>query len=194
MVRRRRVVRTSRNIHRFKRIATLGTVGCNAVGFLSYATAFRINQIPGISEFTALYDQYRIDKVVFRAIPYTTENATTGTTPPWGLAPVYTVIDLDSAATPPDTATLREYTSVRTHQALKPVVRVLRPRALTQIYRSTTSTAYALANPRQWLDLGETDVPHYGIKMAAQLPNVSASNWLAYNLEAIFYFSMRAPK
>lgn len=191
MYRRRRSVAV---VHRFKRIADLGTVGCSNIGLLSYATSFSISQLPNVSEFTSLYDNYRIEKVVFRMRPYWTDLSVSGTTvQSYALAPIYTAIDLDSAALPASTATLRQYSTCRSHTALRPITRVLRPRPLTEIYESALGTSYALAPKNVWLDTARTSVPHYGIKVAASFPNVAAANWISYTVEAEFHLAFRGP-
>lgn len=61
-------VRRSMAIHHFKRNFTFGdvTLGASNTG-LSYT--FSLNLLPNVSEFAALYDRYRINKVVMRWIP-----------------------------------------------------------------------------------------------------------------------------
>lgn len=126
---------------------------------------FSIDQLPQVSEFTRLFDSYRINSIMITGMPLTNGSLTTN--------PAYKIlsaVDLDDS-TPETTASMLQRSNVK----IKTVTSgggnqqvfawKVRPRYLTQIYESATTTGYGQGARKQWLDCGDPTIPHYGIKM-----------------------------
>lgn len=171
----------------FRRIVSLGTVGCNALGFLGYGATFQLSDVPNSTDFTNLFDQYRLVKVVFRMRPYAVEQSF----PVSGgaLAPVYSCIDLDNVVIPGNTDQIREYRTCKSHSAVKAITRVIYPKPSLQLYNSPTTSGYAIPAGRIKISTSNASVPHYGVRVAAQFNNVTTANAYAYTIEAEYYIT-----
>ena len=84
------------------------------VSATTYANAwsFNLSQLPNYTDFTNLYDQYRINKIVFKIIPKFSEaSINAGTANNANLAQIHSVIDYDDAVTPTALSDLVQYQS-----------------------------------------------------------------------------------
>lgn len=131
---------------------------------------FMLSNVQNYTEFTNLFDQYKITKVEVLLKLHTNtffQLATDGTTAinaPVAFPTIYMYNDHDDADTP---------TLVDMRQRQKVVRRVLRPNSvvkwsvrpsiLNQLYRTALTTGYA-PKFNQFIDCSATDVPHYGWK------------------------------
>lgn len=177
MVRKRaRLARTpSRNMHSFKRFAadtrvnTTGTTSSHAIEYL-------FQNIINPNDFADLYDRYMITCVVhkFRLVnnpnafsqPSTGVNFSnsTGTNATNWYPKLWYCPDYDDSTT----ETLQELqqrakTKCMVLQPNKQYKVVVKPAVTVQTYRTTTTTGYA-PKWKQWVDMGQRDVPHYGLK------------------------------
>lgn len=137
----------------------------------AFSIGFALNQIANVSEFTALFDQYRINmvKVCIRMVSnpdaptqinVTTPDNRANFYPGIWYAPDQDDINLESLNG------IKEYERVK-HKILQPnktLQIVLRPRVNGAIYNNTTTTAYTTSTRGQYIDLARTTVPHYGLK------------------------------
>lgn len=159
----------SRNCHSFKRftadtrVNTTGTTSSHAIEYL-------FQNIINPNDFADLYDRYMITCVVhkFRLVnnPNSTwrivdANAQNGTN--W-FPKLWYCPDYDDSAT----ETLQELqqrakTKCMVLQPNKQYKVVVKPAVTVQTYRTTTTTGYA-PKWKQWIDMGQRDVPHYGLK------------------------------
>lgn len=125
---------------------------------------------PGYSEFTALFDEWCIEKVELFALPtFCSNDIATGTSAaqlPWI---VYAEDNDDAADTPCRNlqqvagAKYTQLTSIG--QQPKPLC-VLHPKPAMAAYRSATSFAYSRPSGRTWIDCANSTTPHYGFKCA----------------------------
>lgn len=173
MARKSRSNTVSRNVHSFRRYAadtrvnTTGTTSSHAIEYL-------FQNIINPNDFADLYDRYMITCVVhkFRLVNNPTVatqlNAqVTGT--PWGnstnwFPKLWYCPDYDDSTT----ETLQELqqrakTKCMVLQPNKQYKIVVKPAVTIQTYRTTTTTGYA-PKWKQWIDMGQRDVPHYGLK------------------------------
>lgn len=142
------------------------------------AVMFSLSQLPNYTEFTNLFDQYRIDRIkvvfepVYRAnqIGINYPNAASGTTSGdyfGGYMPqpprFATVIDYDDGTAPASMDELRQYGNVRETLATTRQVRSFKPACLGMVYESISSTAYT---PKfgTWLSVTDPTTPHYAIR------------------------------
>jgi len=163
----------STNVHKFTRFeaqetGAYRTVDCNfgATGWNGTAFTFDLSRLPNYTEFTALYDQYKITgvKINFDWSPDVTSST--------GLE-IYTpklwlVRDYDDSTTP-SLDELIQSTRVkcmrinveRSHSIF------LKPAVLQQVYKSVVSYGN-VPKWNQWIDCNDTTVPHYGLKLVSQ--------------------------
>jgi hypothetical protein len=154
-----------RDVHYFKRmINNPGQFVGNALYTpLLQANSFNFNQLTGASEFTTLFDQYKIEKIMvkfFLKIDPSAQSAAGASYPKF-----YWVADHDDDTAAPTLNALREHTKcrVRVMNPNRPVTVIFKPSILGMRYKTVSTTGYSpMFN--QWLDCNDSTVPHYGIK------------------------------
>lgn len=170
-----RSLTTGRNIHSFsRRCATqLITLSANSVG-VGAGYQFQFNQMINSSEFSVLFDMYKITRVTMEFHLHTNPFIEIGTNPvnanSVGYAPttfptLYIRNDHDDAAAPTLDA-MKECSSTKRF-VLAPnkfIKWSCKPAILGQLYRTAVTTGYS-PQWNKWIDMGNLDVPHYGTKL-----------------------------
>jgi hypothetical protein len=155
-------------IHQFVRTGVSNvSIGQNAAGLDTLAAfKFRLSDLTNSTEFTNLFDEYRIVKVelTFR---WDHAPATVGAALNLGVPPFYTVVDYDDASTPAVITDLFQYESCKMWDLSKgPAVVVVHPKISTAAYGAGVFTSYT--NTRSWVDNASPSVDHYGAKYGFQ--------------------------
>lgn len=123
--------------------------------------------MPGVTDFTSLFDSYMIDKIEIRAFASWSNNSVTGGTSVGQLPYIVHAFDNDDALS--TTATnLMQKTGAKMEQFVNTgggiLLRTIRPSQAIQMYNTSTTTGYA---PRRgYVDMGSPSVPHYAYKLA----------------------------
>lgn len=187
--RRRGVKRTNlgnAGVHYFRRRYVVANItsSTSAVGVQTNAAgvlSFSMSSLPSASEFTALFDQYKIMKVKLDFIPFgdtvnlpvSTMSGSSSLVSPGG--PLITAVDYDDANAPAQASDLLQYQ----YSKVTPVPRrhkmTLRPKFATEVYRSGVSTGYGARSG--WLDCANSDIPHYGVKYWMNAPSNSSTSF-----------------
>ncbi len=146
---------------------------------------FQISDLPQITTFSALFDQYRIKHVVasFRS---------TATQVYWGnssgdVPTITTAIDYNdnfAAAVP-----AKEFSTAVTLPMTTSFVRALTPRTAVPVYNGVTS-AYMLGPLDAWLDITYPAIPHYSI--VVNTGTTSIDNQFVYIVDVIYTIEFRA--
>jgi hypothetical protein len=137
---------------------------------------FTLSSFPDSTEFTSLFDQYRIAevRVIFTSIAALT-------TPSLSTVPViHTVIDYDDSNTI-TTGTSMEYDSHQVNPVTRSFERVLRPKAANAAFAGLF-TSFSQMPPQTWVDVASPAVQYYGLKgiIPAQ---ATGANQLVYDVE-----------
>lgn len=161
-------VAMSRNCHAFRRFAAdtrVNTTGTTS----SHTIEYKFSDMVNPNDFADLYDRYMLTCVVhkFRVVNnpdatwYTnTANASaTNWFPKLWYCPDYD----DSSTETLQQLQQRAQTRCKVLQPNRQYKVVVKPAVTIQTYRTTTTTGYA-PKWRQWIDMGQQDVPHYGLK------------------------------
>jgi len=198
--RKRTINKVRRQIHMYKRSAYLGTVvsSISALGVpapVANAYSFSLAQLPSVSDFTALYDQYKITGAKLQLTPALSEGIQSpifGTASALGYSRVHTVIDYDDTLVPTSEDQLLEYGSHKSTAPFQTHSRYIKPKVLHEIYRSAIATAYA-PRANTYLDMTNTDVPHYGLKLWISAPNTTAGTAasITYKVYLTLYFACK---
>lgn len=145
----------SGKVHTFSRTFLSATVPSAQGIEQGYGLAFSLADLPNYTEFTSLFDQYRIVQVV---ATFNQRNITI-------LAPnvVYTAIDYDDNTALTGTA-IQQYDTCLVINSAR-FRRVLRPRLAVAAYGGTAFTSYANMNAGQWIDANSPSVQYYGLKI-----------------------------
>lgn len=176
-------------IYSFKRRFQQAVISGNAA-YNPYLTgvSWSLNQLPSVSEFTSLFDRYKITYIklyVHLKVDPSAQSATAATYPK-----LYYIKDFDDASTPASLDALREYANcqVKVLNPNRPVVIRIRPSQLNLVYRTGISSSYT-PKWNQWVDMGTTDIPFYGLKMG--IDNLTNTNYTV-DIEAKMWFKCKA--
>lgn len=166
-----------------------------ATAFNQFNIQFRLSDLPSSAEFTTLYDQFMLHKVVIKFIPYRDKAELTNAVPTGALsgARLFTVIDNDDSANL-TADQCREYASLKITDYGKVHKRVLTPAILRQMYESSISSAYT-PSFRQWISTTDPTAIHYGIKGGLVVNDSAAvTASIQYSIEAQYYFKCKNVK
>lgn len=105
----RRMLSQGPRIYRFKRSHNYGTGATVAVTPTLVAQNYSLNDLPNYTEFTALFDFYKITGIRIRFLPYQTESNSTGTVNNAANVPIFHVVDTSDATAPTTVEELCEY-------------------------------------------------------------------------------------
>jgi len=133
------------------------------------------------SEFTNLFDQYRIVQVTVTFVP--TSQVSTS-------SPLVTFIDRDDASTLTAVTQCYEFPSCQISESGCLVERTFTPRPATAAY-SGVFTSFTSASAKIWIDAASAGVLYYGLKWynTAQTGNNTSINWdIVINLTMQFQF------
>lgn len=194
MVSRIRMRRTPLNKrpHFFKRQVQLTSIYASPLGDTFGSYVFKLSDVPGYTEFTALYDMFRINKVLLNIEP--TWNATdANSTSTLTYAPdVHSVIDYNDSANAGSLNELREYSTYKRTRQGRCHKRIITPAIQTQAYETLTTSAYT-PKFRQWLSTDDATSPHYCIKYALDKTATGQTNF-TFRVYATYYLEMKACK
>lgn len=142
---------------------------------------FNLSQLPNHTEFTQLYDQYKIKGVKVKLVPK--YNSVDITSP--GSTQLLTVIDYDDANAPTTINDLLQYQNMKMTTSNRIHGRYLVPRSNTEV--SNSGLGVASAPKRQWLDCGYPTVQHHGIKYGVVAP----ANDTKFDLYITYYLAFK---
>lgn len=158
-------------VHSFTRQTNVGTIAGNAL-YQPYlaATGFTLGSLPQVSDFGTLYDQYKVTHLQYRfhlRIDPGAQPAATAFYPRLFYCP-----DYDDTTAPASLDELRERGQVKQRVLLpnKDIIVNIKPAVLNLVYRTAIASSYS-PKWKQWIDMNNTDVPHYGLKWAIDLFN-----------------------
>lgn len=175
-------------IHSFKRTwfnenyFSTGATGPTLAGL-----NFRLDMLPNYTEFTNLYDMYRINKIVVKLIPKVSEvGMVLGATNNSAGIQIHSALDFDDSAAPTNVSQLTQYSTYKMTRGHNIHTRVFVPKCEL----SANGTANAAPKAYQWLDTAHPDVAHYGMKLI--IPTISANTIVYYDYSVTAYFSCKS--
>lgn len=190
--RRRRIMRsrlTKRTllVHHFKRTFTLTPIVVSGASPVFGATTFNLSQLPNSTDFTNLFDMYRINKIVCKFVP-NHDNSNIGA----ALIPnFHTVLDYTDATAPASLNAMYEYANWRMSRGIAIHKRVFSPASLDFVNATAGANA---GNPtwKQWISTSAPTIEHYAIKYAAEQAVATGDiSWTPY---ITMYFSCKSVK
>lgn len=191
-------------VHSFKRSTAIVTGASTGTG-IGAGTFFgifspQLNQLPNVSEFGALYDQYKINYVVYRIIWRSTGVSTIETRDHQNIGAPYMLwaLDRDDSNVPTTITQLREYANCKefifTPDKRECYVK-FKPSTLTQVYQSNIATSYNIQYGK-YLDIADGGAtPYYGAKLAIVSPNSGSPDTAQlFDIHCTMYFTMKCPR
>lgn len=188
-------------MHRFTRMVAnsqLITVAAGSTG-VAFTKTFTFDELAGYTEFTSLFDQYKIVKVecMYKlhtnpTITLATDNAVLTAAQNLTYPTIYLINDYDDSSAE-TLAQLKQRERLRRF-VLSPnriIKWTVRPTILAQLYRTVATTGYA-PKRYQWIDVANTDVPHYGVKGFVDYDAATNQQQITVNVEYKFHFQLKS--
>lgn len=185
-------------VHRFRRQHQLSDIsGTTTSGQqIGFGLTFQVSDVVNASEFTALYDQFKLTGVKLRMWLMRDNSASASTAGPAQIAAfriplMYYVVDHDTS-TDPTTDELRQYSNCKMWQFNngRPFSIYIKPKMLTEVYRTPITRSTVPTTPR-FISTDQIDTQHFGFR--ARLINMDDSSILLRR-ELTYYFSCKNPK
>lgn len=153
----------------------------NSVTEMDVGQFFTLDSLPNVSEFSNLFDQYRIARVIIQlklvAPPESIYYPAAGNTGNFGnfYPTVWWVTDKDDSGQY-TLAQIKEVQGVK-HRVLFPnreLTMSFTPTVLNQMYRTSLTTGYA---PKRatYIDIAQPNVPHYSNKFVVDLEGITSA-------------------
>jgi len=161
-----RSISVYRRPHCFKRNYDVGTIA-GSVAYAPYlgSHSFALTYLPNVTEFTNLYDQYKVTHIKLRYHLRQDPGAQTAVNSVYPR--MFYCIDRDDASIPTSIDSLRQHQDVKmkTLAPNRDIVINYKPTTLRSLYVSAISTTYeAVSNI--WCDMANINLPFYGMKYA----------------------------
>lgn len=168
-----------------------------------YSTVYTLNAVPGYTEFTALYDFYKINKVVVKVLPFFSQvnsvGTSTGTFAAFSSASnlrIFSAVDYNDSTAPTTVDQLREYQNCKVTQYIKGHTRSFIPRVSLEGPSGANCVYPQLGNP--WVATAASNIEFNALKMAIDtslLPAayIAPGDVLA-RVEVTYYISFKNPK
>lgn len=172
-------------VHYFKRsVFSAGALTATAGTTVFDAGAFRLSSLPDASDFTALYDQYRIKAIRWQLMPRgnSSDLGTAGAQQ----TRLFSVIDYDDGVIPTTINQLCQYQNLKVTSTTQQHVRYFKPMIRREINNGGGGTANEPA--RAWLDVANSTVDHLGVKLALQGP---VSGTITYDVLVTYYLAFK---
>lgn len=185
----RRPVAVKQPVHYFKRTQYNSGWTANLTTADQFANYYgSLSQVPNISDFTGLYDQYKILAMKVTLIPRGNQSDIgTASASVAQSVGVFSVIDYDDNTNLTSISQACQYQNMKMTRSHQVHTRYFKPRIMTSVL-SNVSTANSV-NTRGWIDINDTQVNHYGIKYALQIsPNSSQS----FDLKVDYYLAFKS--
>lgn len=185
-----RSIGDTRNRHSFRRMCASEVIDVTGVAYTA-GMEFKLSDLPGVIEFSDLYDRYKLTTVVlkFRIInnpdatwPLNGAPAATNGITNWFPRLFYCKDYDDSSAESLGALRERSKTKMVVMRPNKYHKIVVKPAVTVQTYRTTTTTGYS-PSWNQWIDMAQTNVPFYGLKYVLDCSGIDPSDTQPFKLE-----------
>jgi len=179
--------------HAVRRMFNFGSAVSSA-SFTDGLAYFQLQALPDYAEFTALYDQYQINKIVVHFIPNATNIDHSSSTLDSGT--LLTAVDFDGGATGLTLSQFMSYESCQVHPHCRPAKITVKPRAETAAIDGTGTTISAVLpnNGNIWYDCSNTQVRFHGVRYATTAETSVSGYHANYNIWVECYVTFKATR
>jgi len=176
-----------------------GISGAAAGTEASFAMYFTLNDLPQVTQYQAIYDQYRIDRITVM-LTYQGETgdgvySTTVQANQQSDKVLWYLVDLDDAA-PISRANIQSFENAVMHMIpwapTRPVTVSFKPHVAVAAYQGTFA-GYA-NQENQWLDTANANIQHYGFKCCFSSPLSASEASVRWGVYAKYHISFRNVK
>jgi len=159
---------------------------------LQVVLAFSIADLPQFASYSALFDQYRFDRIRLRFLFRGTAGVTNqNSSSPNTLLPLmYVVIDFDDANTLADKNAAREYDNCQIVRSGESLELDFVPSFAPATYAGGAFTGYGVVpSPSMWLDIASSGILQYGVKAIIDPLTTASTENIIWDVEAQYVVS-----
>jgi len=168
-------------------VETINNPGTNQ----SYRFYFRLSAVTAYTDFTNLYDMYKIRAVKVSFIPMV--NITSANESGYASL-IYSTYDFNGESTTPSQAQIREYQYCKWSPYGKIHKRYFFPRTTEFISGSQGSGLSTKVGPQNWISTNNPDIGYHGLIVnVSNVPSI-AENEPIYKVEVKYYLSFKNTK
>jgi hypothetical protein len=171
--------------YKFSRSFSLGNLPKSASD-QGYAYPFALNQIPSVTEFTTLFDKYRITMIDLTFSYNYLGSTTAASQQTVELYPALSLfMDDDDAIIPTSKSDVQERMSVQ-RVSFSPLRQTISVKIRPRWTQSRAGTSTNLAPVGTWIDMSTPAVQHYGVKLWADSYNLG--NPSSISVQGVMHF------
>lgn len=177
---------TPDTLYYFKRHVDLGDLTiANSINTYS-SFRFQFRDMPNATEFTSLFDQYKITGVKITFLPQQTQSVSIGTiNNPNASSRFFSAIDYNDNNPPTSIDELREYQTCQYTPILKTHTRYIpKPKILD-------TNGFAIS---PWMSTDSANVNYFGLKVAVEPMDSTSTLSMMYTVEATYYLVFKQVK
>lgn len=165
--------------------------GGGSTGFVGFSPVFNLSSVVNPTDFTNLYDQYRINAVLLE-MKWSIDNIPGASEKVLNPPMLRYYRDYDDANNPTDEQLKENAKTKSLSMSPNRVYKIMIKPAVLNEVRSTGTTVNFQVKWKPWLDCADTTTPHRGLKFGLTYPSNQAYG--AVMINAIYYFSCRSPR
>lgn len=182
-----RYSKRGQKLYMFKRwTSVFGVIQADSVTPTLQAFNFSLNDLPNYTEFTNLYDQYKINCVKIMFTPQMTVNNSLSTANnPAANVRFFSAIDYNDSTAPASIDELREYHTCKCTPILRIHKRIIyKPKILD-------SSSYSLS---PWIATSSPSTNYFGLKIGIEPTSSTIDQTMAYSVECRYYMTFKQVK
>lgn len=164
-----------------------------------FTPVFRLNDVNNNTEFTVLFDSFRITGVSVK-ITYAIDTAAIpigGGTAAMSIPSIYSVEDYDDGTLINNLNEIQDFSTMKVSKLSneRVVTRYVKPRAALYSYKTSGTTfGYAQAPTTQWFDCTNNDTEYYGLKFWLSNIHGNTTKVPAIKVETAYYLEFKNPR
>lgn len=183
-------------VYKFRRSFLLSNNGDDfrynsSTGYNFIDLTVSMDKLPTYTDFTALFDSYKITGVEYRFIPHFNTAPVLEGISNTQVARLVTVHDQDDNTSLTGLTNAMQYSSMEESLLDKERKRAFVPLPTMQTFRTSTTTGYQSPDRPVWIDMAQVDVPHYCAKALICDTTASADNPRTLTIMATLYFECK---
>lgn len=178
--------KSSQRVYRFTRHCDISPSLLSNINPTFGSINFSLNDLPNYTEFTSLYDMYKINAVTVTFIPQMTENVSAVTlNNPYANTRFYSCIDYNDNSPPTTIDEVRQYQNCKVTSILRMHKRyIYKPKVLD-------AGGYTFS---PWISTAFPSNNYYGLKYAVESTQATGALTFEFKIEAKFYMSFKIVK
>jgi len=180
--------KAARKPHFFKRTFEGTPITLDPANPVAGALTFNLGQLPDSTEFTDLFNEYKINLIKIKIMPqFNSVNALT--TDQISIGRIYSCVDPRDATAPGSLDDVLQYQNMKHSPIWRGHTRLIKP-SVPMIADTPASTLGTFPRYSPWIVTNNATVPHYALKFwVDECPNLEANTDL--KVLATFYFACK---